>query len=221
MKIHSFISDLIVFLLILCAVIAPIAVSFNLAQQHFTSWTFPYSQLITACSVIPILIFYSDKVEKTQNITLFMLKKIFPGIFALCLLFCSALLIKGLTFLVQNEFWIGNQSVVLPQNFTEYLFCIISFLCAAFYEEVVYRFYLPEIFKFFVFKKLNDKLKIILGELLTLLLFASAHIYLGGFAVINALIGHVILRLCFVKAKSIWPGFTAHFIYNLLVLFLL
>lgn len=221
MKNHSIITDLAFFLLILSIVISPIILAFFYTFQNFNQWNFPFSQMLSAFFALFIYLFYWEKSDEKINKTVFLITKLFPGILCLCLLFCSALLLKGLTFIVKNPFWTGNQEVLLPGNFIEYLFCILGFVFAAFYEEVIYRFYLPEILISFVFKKIGKKSALILSEVLALIIFSLAHLYLGGFAVINAIAGHCILRLCFKKSKSLWPGFTAHFIYNLLILFLL
>lgn len=222
MKIHSFVADLVFFLLILLLLIEPVIVSLILPVQGFTKWSFPFAQLVNAFFALFIFLYYKDKSDNEKsNATIILLKKVFPGTIALCLLFCSALLFKGVTFFVKNEFWVGNQEVILPDSFYSYLNCILSFIFAAFYEEVIYRFYFPEILRNFIFKKFNTKLAHIFSEIIALAFFASGHIYLGGFAFINSIIGHGILRMCLVKSKSIWPGFIAHFIYNLLVLFLL
>ncbi|MCF0126639.1 MAG: CPBP family intramembrane metalloprotease [Clostridia bacterium] len=55
-------------------------------------------------------------------------------------------------------------------------------------------------------------------EIISLILFALGHIYLGLLAVINAAFAYFILRLCYKKTGSLIPGITAHFIYNILQL---
>ena len=51
-------------------------------------------------------------------------------------------------------------------------------------------------------------------EAACVVLFALAHRWQGALAVLNALFGGIILRLCAVKSKGLAPGIAAHFLYN-------
>ncbi len=100
------------------------------------------------------------------------------------------------------------------------MLCIFTMAAAAFFEEVIYRFYLP-----FALRKTAGVLKnrivmVIFSEAAAALLFAFAHRYLGLLAVLNAFSCGILLRICALKSESLIPGFCAHFIYNLLTLLL-
>ncbi|MFA6937497.1 MAG: type II CAAX endopeptidase family protein [Treponema sp.] len=103
-------------------------------------------------------------------------------------------------------------SVILPCGFYEWCACVFMLLVGAYYEEVVYRFFVPENLYLIFGKSKNQKIII---ELTAILLFAFSHMYLGFIAVINAAICGAILRFCFVKTKSVYTGAFAHFLYNL------
>ena len=51
-------------------------------------------------------------------------------------------------------------------------------------------------------------------EAACVIIFALAHRWQGELAVLNALFGGIILRLCAVKSKGLAPGIAAHFLYN-------
>lgn len=100
------------------------------------------------------------------------------------------------------------------------MLCIFTMAAAAFFEEVIYRFYLP-----FALRKVTGILKnrimiFIFSEAASVLLFAFAHKYLGMLAVLNAFSCGILLRICALKSESLIPGFCAHFIYNLFTLLL-
>ncbi len=113
----------------------------------------------------------------------------------------------------------NNIEVVLPDSVISWIFCILDFFLAAFYEEIIYRFYLTDGFVHF-FRQPN-KILIYFSEILTLFLFSIGHLYLGWISVLNAAVAHVILRLTYKSCKSILPGFLAHFFYNIISLILL
>ena len=71
------------------------------------------------------------------------------------------------------------------------------------------------------FKNTQNKItQIYIPEIITIILFALGHKYLGIFAVINACIACVILRICYIKTKNIFAGTIAHFMYNFVSLLL-
>ena len=116
--------------------------------------------------------------------------------------------------------------LILRKNkaqFRALFYCILKFCLAAFYEEVMYRLYLPEQLKRFLKNTQNKITQIYIPEIITIILFALGHKYLGIFAVINACIACVILRICYLKTKNIFAGTIAHFMYNFtsLLLFLI
>lgn len=214
MKNHSLKVEISIFLIILFLFIAPSFFTKLSAEQVvlFTQWTFPFVQLCLCLFAFCLFSFYKDD-EKAE---LHFFK--FPVLLTVGLLFCSALLLKAVSIFTGFN---DDYKNVLPSNILEWLFCVLNFIFAAFYEEVLYRFYFTDS----LFRLLNCKIK---GKYLWLvceiaggLVFALAHLYLGFLAVINALIGHFILRICYKKNKSLIPCVAAHFIYNLISLILL
>ncbi|MBR5096133.1 MAG: CPBP family intramembrane metalloprotease [Treponema sp.] len=110
------------------------------------------------------------------------------------------------------------EGAVLPENFLQGIFCAFTLAAASFYEECLYRLYLPK-----ALKKILGRIKAgekamaalnFLAEGAAVLLFAFAHRYQGILALFNALLAGVILRLAFVKTKSLWPPYLAHLSFN-------
>jgi membrane protease YdiL (CAAX protease family) len=108
--------------------------------------------------------------------------------------------------------WIAHTDAE-RMTITNSVFGVLNFIagtfCAAFYEEVLYRKYLPE-----TLKALTGNRFLLLCEAAVFILFAAGHRYLGLMAVINAAVASVILRVCMIKTKSVWYGFAAHCMYN-------
>lgn len=130
------------------------------------------------------------------------------------LLCLSSVIFNILAYYVKSE----DIEVILPQKASEYFLYIIVFLMSAFFEEVLYRKFLPEsLIRFCNFIR-NEKILRIAkwsAEIIAVLVFAFAHRYLGYLAVLNAFVSGIILRLCYIKSKSIFPGFIAHAAYNI------
>ena len=139
----------------------------------------------------------------------------YPSVLALALLFFTALIIKLLT-----KSYGKTMSTTLPDGFSQWLFCILTFAVSAVYEEIIYRFYFTDALKRLVHADSN-KIILYFCELAGLLIFAFAHLYMGWNSVLNAALAHVFLRLCFKKTGKLWPGVTAHFLYNVISLILL
>lgn len=95
--------------------------------------------------------------------------------------------------------------------------CIVTFLLAAFYEETVYRLYLPHMLGFTLKKLPHGE---IIAEAVPVLLFAFAHKYSGWPSVANALVAAAALRLCLVRGRSLAACVGVHTAYNVLQLVL-
>ncbi len=93
----------------------------------------------------------------------------------------------------------------------KYILSLPVLLFTAFYEEVIFREFLPDAL---IFMLPQNKWTNILAEALCILLFAFAHRYLGLLGVVNALGAAVILRICKLKTKYVYTGTLSHFIYN-------
>jgi membrane protease YdiL (CAAX protease family) len=115
----------------------------------------------------------------------------------------------------------GIQNIVFPKSIFGGINFVFGVLCAAFFEEIVYRFYLPQAMKdIFVKGKYDTSRKSfwlsILCETAALVLFSLGHIYLGLFGFLNALVCGAALRVCMLRTKSVWVSFVVHSAYNFL-----
>lgn len=117
----------------------------------------------------------------------------------------------------------------------------IKFFISAFWEETLYRLFFPTALLIFSgnfrsrflekrdkngicknekFLKIYDAVTRCFVETLCVVVFAYGHRYLGGIAVLNALLCGIVLRIFYLKNKSILYGFSAHFLYNIFILLL-
>lgn len=99
------------------------------------------------------------------------------------------------------------------KHFYNWIFLFLAISTGAFYEEVLYRLFFPS-FMHGIFDKKN-KILFYFVELISVLIFAFSHRYLGMISVLNAFFCGIILRLCLSRSKSLFPGFLAHFTYNI------
>lgn len=91
---------------------------------------------------------------------------------------------------------------------------LVNLVCAAYYEEVVYRFFLPEALRTLLPAK---KIALHSAEVFSLVAFALAHRYLGIVAVLNAFICGFILRVCYKRSSGIMLGTISHLAYNVAI----
>lgn len=143
--------------------------------------------------------------------------------------FSILLSLAVLVFIFFNGFfwqWIGKTKVsTFPSSidFSKILTQLFGFIVFAFYEETMYRFFIPfgakKSIEYFTKKKELSKTSLISIEILALLLFALGHLYMGIFALLNALFSGIALRFLVIKTNSIFPGTIVHIIYNLFVYF--
>lgn len=223
MKIHSKACKIIIFSLVFLFFIIPPLFNRVSPAEVFSTWNFPLQQLMLFCLSI-ILLFINDALcinIKSQKHSI-SYRLIFPSIFCLCILCSISFLINGLSIIISHNSI--QQKLSSPSDFKGYVFCVLTFVFSAFYEETIYRFYLPETLKLFINSENNPRLQkvmIFAAETVTALLFAFAHLYAGPFSVTNALLAHLVLRICIKKTKSIYAGFTAHFLFNIITFILL
>lgn len=106
---------------------------------------------------------------------------------------------------------------------------IFATAVVALYEELLYRWYGPQLlhravswklgfqgkpgFRKRAYQKKNTRLKLFV-ETLLVIVFALSHGYGGWLAVANALVAGSILRLCTIRTAGPWVGFVAHLAYN-------
>lgn len=111
----------------------------------------------------------------------------------------------------------------LPTTFNKRLLLFASAFVLASYEEMLFRFFLPErglaIVKSIAaaYKKTEQPVAVIVAELIPIVLFALAHRYLGIYAVCNALCAAVILRFALYKKMHIAVLCTVHSAYNITI----
>ncbi len=215
MKNHTILSDIIVFLLINIFFIIPPFFSAPITSASvFSEWKFPVYQFMLAALCPLLLNSYYEKSYKKSLI-------VFPVLFTFGMLFSISLFCRFLYELIGSSSLDQNELVVRPQGFLQCFFCLINFLCAAFYEEVLYRFYFSDELYSLITRKKTIPFACFICELLGLLVFAFAHLYMGWISVLNAALAHIFLRLCYKKSGKLWPCVTAHFIYNVISLILL
>jgi membrane protease YdiL (CAAX protease family) len=98
---------------------------------------------------------------------------------------------------------------LMPHSVTGCVNVIAGTLCAVFYEEVIYRLYLPAALNLFLKNKYN-----IVSEVLPVIFFALGHRYLGIYGILNATAGGIFLRYSLIKSKTMITNFSAHAGYN-------
>lgn len=206
------------FLIIFCFFLLPPFFSPAISEMTspFVQWNFPLQQLMCALLAIFLWIYYKE--EKRPAIIKF------PLIFTFSLLFFVELIFKFISVsqststITETNFY---DSVVLPSDFIQWSFCVINFLFSAFFEEVLYRFYLPGRLKYFASFLPNKKIFLIICEVISCLIFAFSHSYMGFLSVLNAFFAHIILRICYLTCNNIFCGTAAHFLYNIISLLLM
>ncbi len=106
----------------------------------------------------------------------------------------------------------------------QWLLATAALATGAFYEECLYRAFLPEI-PLLLLDRAGEtwvqghKKTLSAGiEAACVIVFALSHRYLGMLAVTNALLCGSVLRVCYKKSGGILCGMAAHFCYNMTLL---
>lgn len=234
MKIHSFVTEILIFSIIsLFFVIPPLFVNAP-SVQHIDFTLFSVQNLSHFLIAVFIFVIYINSVENNEKITSKIIKYSILFVVIFILLF-------GISFffnfsaqkVLDSENYFVNREVFveIPNDFFDFLICILNLLFAAFFEEVIYRFYIPFGIKNFLFRKVfielqkksnitSEKCILIFIEIVTMLIFSFSHRYLGSFSVMNAAVAHLVLRFFFIRSKSLIPSTLAHFFYNFVSLML-
>ena len=208
MKHKSIIYEIIVFSLIFLFLIIPPFFTPQISNDSVLfAWTFPLKQA-GLCVFAVILFILSRNLNAKKGF-------FYPSMLALTLLFLSALVIKLITK--------SDYKTPLPSSPVEWLFCVLTFLFAATYEEIIYRFYFSDaLFHLVNYTPFGGKKWVFwFCEAAGCLVFAFAHFYLGVASVVNAALAHVVLRFLYKKTNLIWNCVLIHFIYNIISLILL
>lgn len=227
MKIHSLLAKILIFLVVTLSFVLPpvFTISQTVDNSAFVEWNFPVTSLILASIALFLFFIYpyvygKSYFENSEKLKIPGWLRIIPTI---CLLFVPSFLLNFLSYIFPKAIT-NSVAFSLPATFSGWVFCLLKFMFAAFYEEVIYRLFFTDallsILKDIshVFEK---KVFVIICEILGCAVFALGHFYMGIFAVINAAIAHFILRYTYKKSGSIIPGFIAHFVYNVTSLILL
>lgn len=216
-KHHLLIETLIFFLIfstrILSAFLALYSSKDGSAPANlFVEWNFPWYHLISALFCLLLLFIYYEKTPVCGLI-------VYPVLITYGMLFATSLFIKAFSL------WIGSGetqiAVTKPADFLQWFFCVLTFLFGAFNEEVIYRFYLSDKLYQLLSIKFHRKFIRWICEILALICFAIAHIYLGWLAVLNAALAHIFLRRCYLKSGRLWQPVLAHCIYNIVSIIIL
>ncbi|MCH5289069.1 MAG: CPBP family intramembrane metalloprotease [Treponema sp.] len=96
-----------------------------------------------------------------------------------------------------------------PRTLIGWLNIMLGIPCAAFYEEVLYRAYLPA-----AIRRVFPPAPPFAGEAFAVLVFALAHRTSGWLSVAHAAIAGALLRRCFCKTARLWTNVAAHTAYN-------
>lgn len=224
MKLHSFFIETAIFSAILTFFVLP---PLFFTGAHNFSWRFPYTQILYAFFAAGLLHHKGKLIPcvytKMQFITDSAAMWIAFG--ELCV--TSALM--QLTFFFLDRRPISSQ--IFPETPAAFIFCLIGFACSAFFEEAIFRVFLPDGAKNIAacahsFTKGGTALPVPAPlsaaiEIVVALCFALSHRYLGIPGALNALAAHFFLRRCYVKTSALWTNTAAHFLYNVLQLVLL
>ncbi|MBD5428879.1 MAG: CPBP family intramembrane metalloprotease [Treponema sp.] len=96
-----------------------------------------------------------------------------------------------------------------PQTIFGWANIAVGIPCAAFYEEVLYRAYLPA-----AIRRCVSAVPPPVREAAAVLAFALAHRYLGWLSVIHAAVAGIALRRCLCQSGHLWTTVAAHTAYN-------
>lgn len=204
---------LIEFLLVLAFLaVPPVFVSHGtgLSQAGTFNASVLYQLLISV-----ILFFQFLKLKPAEKSKAKIFRFLFHGTITLGILMIIFALMQSIELLFSNEEMKSQNFMPDVDGPLSILFLTLAVVCGAFYEEVLYRQFLPEFMALIAGEKINRKLVFYGTEFLALLLFAFAHRYQGWISVVNSFLCGTVLRLCYKKTSSVLPGAAAHAVYNL------
>lgn len=211
MKNHSLLINLIVFFLVLFFFIIPPAL---FPSHPVETISFPGTNLVLFLFSI-FLFYFTQKKDLKKNKNRFF-KLIVNSVLCFLSLFALGMIFNFIAFHFSQK----TNAIFLPETKKEVFYIALSFLFSAFYEEILYRLYIPEQIKSFVCKIKSNFTVFVISEIPVLFLFALAHKYNGIFAVFNAGFAYIILRFFYKKTDNIFVNVASHFFYNLTMLFL-
>ena len=208
--------EILIFFLICAFIIIPPFFTPRISDisQVFT-WTFPWAQAGLAIFCV-VLYCFTRKIFCSQK------KFFYPSMLCLAILICSALILKFISAKTGCSTALPTKKF-LPQTAPEGIFCFLTFVFGAVYEEIIYRYYFTDALKRLLgyAKMTQGRVMFFITEGLGIVVFALAHLYMGPLSVINAAIAHVVLRILYKKTGLIWNSVLIHFVFNIISLILL
>lgn len=218
MNIHPFFVTFFELLLVLTFFVFP---SFSSKPQSFISFsymtiTIVYSFLSTLC----IITLHKKKNFFTYMVSkkTFSLKKIPAVFFAFVLLTAASFLFS---LFAQGEVFITLERASGPHH---YAILLLWIFCLSFFEESLYRFYLPDTFlKLLIFfPAINNKATHHLFYYgIPILLFSLAHSYNGIYGILFAAVSCIFFFMLKKKYNSLLLNSIVHCAYNVFSLYLM
>ncbi|MGN0740130.1 MAG: type II CAAX prenyl endopeptidase Rce1 family protein [Treponema sp.] len=128
---------------------------------------------------------------------------------------------------------VQNYGRTIELNFLKTFLITVNFIARAFFEENIYRLYLPCVLHGFIekfyeafFHKQAESFKARFFmaadgfmEIFCIAVFALSHRYLGVLSVINAFVCGALLRYCVKKSSTVLTASCSHALYNITVFF--
>jgi membrane protease YdiL (CAAX protease family) len=217
-------TDILFFCFIFYLVILPPLSVQSVASEIFSTWSFPFQQLFNAYIAAIIFCFFYIKKGQNQkrNRTEKQITFFIDSGYTLITFGSLCIIAVGTELFFHFKGFQSQVVPVRPSSVTQYFFCILGFASASFFEEVLYRLYLPDMLFRYIshIPLLSARSSKIISESTAVILFAFSHRYLGAPSVVNAALACIILRICCIKSGSVWTNTAAHFTYNILSLFL-
>lgn len=221
MKKHYFFYETFIFLLILILFICPSVLQNRTEINTFTEWPFPLMQLIYFS--FALFLYFCHLINNEKKIILFNFYKLSAKNILIALTAFVTLILISLGFQVFGNAidYSGSQiELIVPENIRQIIFCLLTFIISAGFEEILFRYILPESMLHIFTIKISNTKKIIISEILTAALFGLCHRYLGVLSVLNAACAHCVFRFCYKKTGSLSFNFMIHLLYNITNVFL-
>ena len=214
-----------VFAASLCLFVIPPLFPGSAPTRAFSSWTFPIKPLCYAAIAFALLRFSFPPSAERSKADAF--RFVQTG-WAIASFGSLCVIASAVELAVRFSGGKADLHPALPSSIAETFFCIADFACASFYEEALYRLYLPEMLGavlkdvFLKSKKWKKRAEtaVRISETLSVAAFALSHRYLGLPSVVNAFFAGIVLRICCKKSGTLWTNTAAHFAYNMLSLVL-
>ena len=180
------------------------------SSADYLTWTIIFQLLLSVLLDVQ----YRFSIKKAQD-RIYYFQYLYHGALTLGLLMIIHALFQALAIAFPSlKGTVSSIPFLKPQSPIQWITFTLNIATASFYEESLYRQFLPEAFRTVAGNSRPLRLAL---EALTVLLFAFAHRYLGLMAVLNAALCGTVLRLCAIKTRGIYTTAAVHFIYNMLL----